>query len=244
MNYQDQLLTEDWKRRRTSILKRDAFRCQNCFNQSLLKKFRISFHGIGTTSKHLVLIIFDKKLNSTHRCLTNYDKSYLFELLRISEKNSVVALSIGEDVFCQLIATIILPIKLDYEQLALQLLNGNESKYNSQKQAMQENYLKNISIKDLNQLQWIDTKGLHVHHKYYQVGKFAWEYPFEALTTLCWDCHEKLHNNTKIDILDQAGNIKEKKQVCERCFGAGWFPEYNHVSSGICFRCSGRRFEN
>lgn len=31
---------------------------------------------------------------------------------------------------------------------------------------------------------------LHVHHLYYERDKEPWEYPLEALTTLCADCHE------------------------------------------------------
>lgn len=30
---------------------------------------------------------------------------------------------------------------------------------------------------------------LHVHHKYYEPGKKPWEYPDEALITLCESCH-------------------------------------------------------
>lgn len=32
---------------------------------------------------------------------------------------------------------------------------------------------------------------LHVHHKYYEPNLMAWEYPNEALITLCLWCHEK-----------------------------------------------------
>lgn len=31
---------------------------------------------------------------------------------------------------------------------------------------------------------------LHVHHRYYEAGKDPWEYPAEALVTLCENCHE------------------------------------------------------
>ena len=36
-----------------------------------------------------------------------------------------------------------------------------------------------------------DKGPLHVHHKYYEKGKMAWEYPDEALICLC-DHHHKL----------------------------------------------------
>ena len=31
---------------------------------------------------------------------------------------------------------------------------------------------------------------LHVHHRYYEKDKEPWEYPDDALITLCEDCHE------------------------------------------------------
>lgn len=34
---------------------------------------------------------------------------------------------------------------------------------------------------------------LNVHHKHYESGKLAWEYPDEVLVTLCRDCHENEH---------------------------------------------------
>jgi hypothetical protein len=36
-----------------------------------------------------------------------------------------------------------------------------------------------------------DTEStLHVHHRYYEAGKEPWDYPMEALVTLCESCHE------------------------------------------------------
>jgi hypothetical protein len=36
-----------------------------------------------------------------------------------------------------------------------------------------------------------ELSTLHIHHEYYSPGKLPWEYPDEALTTLCDLCHEK-----------------------------------------------------
>lgn len=36
-----------------------------------------------------------------------------------------------------------------------------------------------------------DTINLQVDHKYYTKGKMAWEYPNEALQTLCERCHDQ-----------------------------------------------------
>lgn len=35
-------------------------------------------------------------------------------------------------------------------------------------------------------------KELHVHHRRYERGKDPWEYPDQALVTLCKDCHERV----------------------------------------------------
>jgi hypothetical protein len=34
---------------------------------------------------------------------------------------------------------------------------------------------------------------LNVHHLYYEAGKAPWEYPGDALVTLCDSCHDKTH---------------------------------------------------
>lgn len=84
---------------------------------------------------------------------------------------------------------------------------------------------------------------LQVHHKYYQKGKLPWEYPDEALTALCWECHENLHKNIKVPYLNEAGIEIGTLNPCARCHGAGWFPEFNHIQNGICFRCNGKKYE-
>ncbi len=35
-----------------------------------------------------------------------------------------------------------------------------------------------------------DDESLQVHHKYYLRGKEPWDYPMDALQTLCEHCHE------------------------------------------------------
>lgn len=91
--------------------------------------------------------------------------------------------------------------------------------------------------------EFIHVPGLHVHHQYYQFGKMAWDYPEEALITLCWICHENTHKSASIPILDDKGRNIGKLTPCIRCYSAGYFPEFRHVNSGICFRCKGARYE-
>jgi len=87
------------------------------------------------------------------------------------------------------------------------------------------------------------VRGLHVHHQYYQVNKLAWEYPEDALITLCWLCHKDLHENQKIEVLNEDGLCIDRYRYCTRCFGAGEFPEFRHIQNGICFRCDGAKYE-
>ena len=84
---------------------------------------------------------------------------------------------------------------------------------------------------------------LNVHHKVYRQNKLAWEYPDADLITLCWSCHEEIHKNKKIPWYNETGSYVGELTPCTRCFGAGCFPEYKHVESGICFRCRGLKFE-
>ena len=95
----------------------------------------------------------------------------------------------------------------------------------------------------MNTFNWSEVKNLHVHHKYYQRSKSPWDYPNEALVTLCWKCHEDIHSKEKTKWLDENGQVLGSLTPCSRCFGAGVFPEFNHVQNGICFRCDGAKYE-
>jgi hypothetical protein len=90
--------------------------------------------------------------------------------------------------------------------------------------------------------EWIYVNDMHVHHTYYQEGLNPWEYPKKSLQTLCWDCHEKLHENAYIPHLDKGGKEIGKFKNCQRCYGAGYLPEYFYHKGGICFECNGERY--
>ena len=83
-------------------------------------------------------------------------------------------------------------------------------------------------------------KGLNVHHKYYVLGKKPWEYEDNALVTLCESCHQKRHEKP----IPKYKSLLDKDLVgycnpCDRCGGAGYIPQYNHIQHGICFKCRG-----
>lgn len=80
---------------------------------------------------------------------------------------------------------------------------------------------------------------LNIHHKYYIVGKKAWEYNDDALITLCVDCHQEEHLNSEIFVYTENGNLLSKTQVCIKCSGSGHLKEYNYYCDGVCFDCHG-----
>lgn len=51
-----------------------------------------------------------------------------------------------------------------------------------------------------------NTENLQVHHLYYVNGKNAWDYPNNALTTLCEACHQTWHETHKIEIRNRYWN--------------------------------------
>lgn len=85
---------------------------------------------------------------------------------------------------------------------------------------------------------------LHVHHRYYVVNSLPWEYEDDALVTMCHQCHWQEHQENGILVYQsEPGGLRELNvQLCTRCSGAGFLPEYRHVQGGVCFKCMGQRF--
>jgi 5-methylcytosine-specific restriction endonuclease McrA len=101
---------------------------------------------------------------------------------------------------------------------------------------------KDLINQPIDKLNWIFAKDLHVHHTYYQLGKMPWAYPDESLITLCRRCHQKVHLEVEVPVLSADGKKIGFYEPCNRCNGAGWFPEYKHVENGICFKCRGAKY--
>jgi 5-methylcytosine-specific restriction endonuclease McrA len=85
---------------------------------------------------------------------------------------------------------------------------------------------------------------LQAHHKYYILNRLPWEYKNDALTTLCRECHQDIHNDKIIPVY-KTDELKEnlKFTPCERCNGSGYLNQYHYVQNGICFLCNGKRFK-
>ena len=81
----------------------------------------------------------------------------------------------------------------------------SESKYDSLLKTNEwRNKREKILYRDGYKCRWCGSMfDLNVHHKYYSAypnGVLAkpWDYPDDALITLCKDCHKKAHQNKKI----------------------------------------------
>ncbi len=92
----------------------------------------------------------------------------------------------------------------------------------------------------------ISDKGywFHIHHKYYILSKLPWEYENDALITMCNWCHNEWHENNKAPVYNIVNDnlVKCNFTVCDRCNGAGVFPQYKHIMHGLCFKCHGYKF--
>ncbi len=84
-----------------------------------------------------------------------------------------------------------------------------------------------------------ESVNLEVHHSYYIVNCFPWNYPNESLLTVCRDCHQKIHDECKIPIWDENMANKMKFGECERCLGKGYISQYHYFQNGRCFKCGG-----
>ncbi|KFF11162.1 hypothetical protein [Flavobacterium hydatis] len=85
---------------------------------------------------------------------------------------------------------------------------------------------------------------LHVHHKYYIKNRLPWDYPSEALISLCKNCHQKIHDTENIPVyLNDLMQTELSLKKCNRCNGSGYIPQYHYYMDGICFECNGNEYE-
>lgn len=82
---------------------------------------------------------------------------------------------------------------------------------------------------------------LQIHHQYYRLQTLPWDYQRDCFMILCRECHYKVHEENFIPVFDKFHN-NLSYQVCGRCKGYGYLPEFWHVENGICFECRGNRF--
>jgi hypothetical protein len=87
--------------------------------------------------------------------------------------------------------------------------------------------------------------NLQVHHKYYQEDLNPWEYPDDALSTLCYSCHKEFHLKNTVAFYQRINGklVPVNLTPCDRCNGVGHIPQFAHVEQGICFRCRGAKYD-
>lgn len=215
--YLQKLQSFEWCAKRSQILERDHNKCQKCYNKTELER----------TQKFPVERI--KKIFSMQTFpLFEWDKIYTekltFELESVKGEKAKLYTSFCsyEDIRRENDFT----TSLDYHVIT--------------SDSDQKLYVVAVYNKEK---EFIYVKGLNVHHKYYQTGKEPWDYPDDALITYCSKCHEAEHAQVEIDWKDETGNLIQKLNPCSRCHSVGYFPEYQHINNGICFRCNGARYE-
>jgi hypothetical protein len=225
--YSDLLLSTEWKNKRTEIIKRDKLCCLNCNNKNVISNLKVSQALLMTnpTNNHVGFFLINRemfKLKTRIKCFIDSRKA--FWRYDFPNKNIIIYYDdLVENNTVRLI-------------LAREIMNEEINR-------IDDTIIVLDPIKKPDNSYWIFNNSLHVHHTYYQLGKNPWEYPNNSLTTLCWICHEELHSDKLIPVLDFEGNEIKKYTPCFRCHGAGEFPEYRHVENGICFRCNGAKYE-
>jgi len=225
MDKYDELLKDDrWTQRRYEILIRDFLTCKNCNNEQIIK-----------TSKKADVIkqvkysqCFDKHripygLSNIYKVIINdihTESSYPTHICLWSELHGAVNIS---------------NLNIYYS------LSNTPSDYGSETSCeirLIQNPLNNVKYRT------VYARCLHVHHEYYQDNTLPWDYPDDALRTLCWMCHEELHAEQPVKWLNEYGFPKGVLKPCERCYGAGYIPKYSHVENGICFKCNGAKYSS
>ncbi|HOZ15658.1 MAG TPA: HNH endonuclease [Tenuifilaceae bacterium] len=250
MEYCDQLKTSDWKNKRRRILQRDDFICKSCNNQFEKNlQYGLAYNLQNNIDRDFIkyrLRNIDKDFVPQYSDPVSLQKETVLREFKSIPKLIWVEYAI-DDLNVQNIYTIrqINDNHIDsllrfiFESPQIESTN-NVVDFNS---PIRNRLYKPELLKLKKDYKVCLSFFLNVHHLVYRDNKLAWEYPDDDLITLCWKCHEKLHETAKIPWLDENGSIKGNLTPCFRCFGAGYFPEYLHVENGRCFRCHGKRFE-
>lgn len=96
----------------------------------------------------------------------------------------------------------------------------------------------------LDKMKNVPKSEIKVYHKYFQSNKLPWNYPDDALVSLCEKCHCKEHkaNNTKL--FDENMYFLNNLILCQKCNGSGVLHQYAHIDNGDCFNCKGDGYKN
>lgn len=242
--YEELLLDTRWKNKRLAIISRDLNKCSYCHNEALAKEhshgkfvvdelYGVSFDGYHkfwrarsedpASGETFSAVLLTKELDRKKQYVAYYTKvksgKRLVIMLRESlkfkrPKLGCISIDDVQQVYERLL--------VEHREITKEILSEPET---------------------WNELEWVFTLGLQVHHLCYRKGKAPWEYNDDELKTACICCHEDIHGKMQIPVYDAEGVLIEHYTPCKRCRGVGWFPEYSHVEAGVCFRCKGAQYE-
>ena len=198
--YQESLKDPEWNIARHKIFKRDKYQCLNCYNDDFLinnkikKKYQIQEGQILEVKECVnVLKMFNPGDNRFDR--------YLYQVIFYEQEgNKPLKSEILSHVF------------LDTTELksfkGLEIFHLNIRGFFENTKTLEERIIFRIinpNLIDSKRLFYI--RKLRLHHKYYIKGKKPWDYPDEALMTLCDSCHERFHQNNSVPIKNLIGSV-------------------------------------
>jgi len=250
MNYIELLKSEDWKKKRKSILERDNYSCQRCGTgkkcelgterftvpTNYLKVFKkiefISNHGLNTNVVSFTLPNDKRILAKTNFSKNEFDRSssYVFAINLVSKD------------------------KIQYPFNGSVLEDTKLNLFHNQNEIFFSNYILNkIShpnveldkegiwfVLENNLDKYVkDNTVLHVHHKCYRQNIEIWNQKDDEYVALCNICHAIIHDNQLIPFFDKNGNVIQYMTPCPKCGGRRRLECYKHVDDGICYECKG-----
>lgn len=214
MTYRQFLVQPEWVQKRQEILVRDGYRCTQCGIErpalrGLVKSFGIL--SLDELSEKGYELINPTKINATIEDYVLIKDGWPNKILFIGKEDG--------------------PPRLDLLKFSLRC--NNAIVFGTVKKNC---YLVAFYPEALDGRTYID---LNIHHKYYIIGNKPWEYKNEALTSLCIDCHKKVHELNEIFVYNQIGEKLFQTKKCTKCNGMGYIEQFVYYKNGICFDCWG-----
>lgn len=190
--------------------------------KEILERDKEECRSCGLKRSEIISVFQDAKLKTSQEIVNEG-----FQIVMSEKKDTVLLLS-----------------GMDKEEVPILKPSGEIHKMNSifgyrygKKVPFTYRTIERFAVK--NNYDFSNEMDLNIHHTYYQVGKLAWEYPNDALISLCSNCHQHEHDTKEIPVYSTIGKKLCLVEKCERCGGSGHFKEYKHVKNGVCFKCNG-----
>ena len=255
MNYQDLLLSEQWKNKRKEILERDKSSCHRC--GYLVNIFNYPY-GIFE---------FDEKIELKELGLLNSDTRVASFIDKTDGKIfcKVPRETLSKDAYDDLILVVNFSLKKNidypYNGSIINNIKSNMFDLDNKINLNLSNKIKTECKEKLDFNKWeIDRQGyylvhksnlreyvksnLQVHHRCYRKTTKVWEQKDEEYITLCNICHRIVHENQLIPYFNEIGDIYQYMEPCWKCAGQKYFNCYKNILNGVCFACNGNGYQN